>query len=729
MSLRQITIAPVFPLWLILLLFFVGLAAVIIQYWLVRRRLGPSKALAISFLRLGAIFLLISFALNPSLVSKKEHKISPSIAILLDTSQSMGLTGAGGNGSRLDEAKAILLSGSKPLLKSLAGRFNVRFYGLGESLRSIEAEELSGLKAEGRGGDVAEAVEKLIGKNALAVLLSDGNLKWEENHSTDLPLLVVPVGDTKGYKDLLIKVVKAPAMAFRGREVVIDVTIRGYGYKGLTLPVHLKEGNRLLKAKTVSFHDDPAEMTIPLSFIPGEVGEHNLSIGIPPQVGESLTSNNTVNLPLKVVRDKVRILMISGSPSLNYRFMRMAFKNDPSIDLLSFVVLRTPTDIINVPLQEQSLIPLPVETLFSKELKDFDLLIFDNLPSHLYLKPSYLESVKDFVRGGGGFAMIGGPNFSDEGRYTGTPIEDILPVRLIEKEDYHRDNSSGVKLSQAGKVHPITRFSSDEGYDIKLWQEMPSLDGINLLVPKNSGTVLLESTDGASHPVLTVGSYGRGRVLALATDYSWKWYMGMVAKSKENWVYLRFMEKLVRWLTNDPSLDSVQIILPEKTGSIGEEMEIRIKAREEDFSPNRKGVVSLSVFNPDGMKIGSRIKSTGQSGEYLGSFLPEKGGIYKLRIETPNSRLEEYLVIANPLEELDAVPQPERLRMISASTGGKFLSKDDDLLKEIEAYAEKSESRFTEVRNSPLWGRLYALILILFLITTEWYLRRRWGLV
>jgi hypothetical protein len=205
--------------------------------------------------------------------------------------------------------------------------------------------------------------------------------------------------------------------------------------------------------------------------------------------------------------------------------------------------------------------------------------------------------------------------------------------------------------------------------------------------------------------------------------------MGMVARGKENWVYLRFMEKIVRWLTNDPSLDPVQVILPEKTGSVGEEMEIRIKVREEDFSPSRRGVVSLSVSNPDGMKIGSLIKNMGQSDEYLGSFLPEKGGTYKLKIETSNSRLEENLVIADPLEELDAVPQPERLRVISASTGGEFLFKDDDLLKEIEAYAEKFESRFTEVRNSPLWGRLHALILILFLITTEWYLRRRWGLV
>ena len=95
-------------------------------------------------------------------------------------------------------------------------------------------------------------------------------------------------------------------------------------------------GIKLLTAKNISFNDNSAEVTLPLSFTPEEVGQHNLSIGIPPQFGESLTSNNMVNLSLKVVRDKIRILMISGSPSLNYRFMRMAFKNDPSIDLAFF---------------------------------------------------------------------------------------------------------------------------------------------------------------------------------------------------------------------------------------------------------------------------------------------------------------------------------------------------------------------------------------------------------
>ena len=79
-----------------------------------------------------------------------------------------------------------------------------------------------------------------------------------------------------------------------------------------------------------------------------------------------MTSNYQVSLSLKVVRDKIRILMVSGSPSLSYRYLRMALKNDPSLDLLSFVILRTPSDILNVPLQEQSLIPFPVDTLFSK---------------------------------------------------------------------------------------------------------------------------------------------------------------------------------------------------------------------------------------------------------------------------------------------------------------------------------------------------------------------------
>jgi hypothetical protein len=135
MTVDQATIAPIFPLWLILLLFILGLASVILQFFLIRRRLGHSRALFISILRLGTILFLISFALNPSLVAKKEYKTSPTMAILLDTSLSMGQPGQKGKASRLDEARTFLMEGQKPLLKSLSEKYEVKLYGLGEPLR------------------------------------------------------------------------------------------------------------------------------------------------------------------------------------------------------------------------------------------------------------------------------------------------------------------------------------------------------------------------------------------------------------------------------------------------------------------------------------------------------------------------------------------------------------------------------------------------------------------
>ena len=461
MNLDQITIAPVFPLWLILLLFFLGFVSTIVQYLLLRGRLGHSRALGLSLLRLGAISFLISFAFNPSLIERKEHKLSSTIAILFDTSQSMGQPESPGKASRLEEGKKLLTGGTNPLLKSLKEEFEVRLYGVSESLRTLDAGELSGLKAEGMKGNLSEILKELNGKNSLVLLLSDGNLKWNEDQLTNLPIVTVPLGSPREYKDILIKDIKAPTLAFRGREVTIDVTIKSYGYTGLTLPVLLKEGNKLITAKDIRINDSPGEATASLSFVPDEVGQKNLSISIQQQFGEVLVSNNSCNLSLKIVRDKIRILMVSGSPSMNYRFMRMALKNDPSIDLLSFIILRTPSDILNVPTHEQSLIPFPVETLFSKEIKNFDLLIFDNLKYPLYLSPHHLESIREFVKGGGGFAMIGGPDVVNEGRYTMTPIGEILPVRFAEKEIYRRGSQVGVRLSRVGVVHPITRLSSD----------------------------------------------------------------------------------------------------------------------------------------------------------------------------------------------------------------------------------------------------------------------------
>jgi hypothetical protein len=203
----------------------------------------------------------------------------------------------------------------------------------------------------------------------------------------------------------------------------------------------------------------------------------------------------------------------------------------------------------------------------------------------------------------------------------------------------------------------------------------------------------------------------------------------MVAKGKGNVAYLRLVDRMVRWLTKDPGLNPLDITLPESPGSVGQEIEMRIKLREEDLSPNLRSIVSFSVLNPDGLKIDSKLKPTGQSGEYVGSFLPQKGGIYKLKVETPAGNLEESMVIVGLLDSLDAAPDHEQLKRISSSTGGKFLSRSEDFLKEIKTYSKRDQHSFLEEKRPPLWGMTYTLAIILALLGTEWYLRRKWGLM
>ena len=725
----QLSIAPILPYWLILLLLAAGAAACVFQFRLLRRRLLWRRAMLISFLRLGTFVFLGLIALNPFWTEKREIKITPALAVLLDVSPSMGLADQSGKGTRLDEAREALLGGSSPLLKSLSEKYEVRFFELGESLKAIQGGDLSQIKPGAKTGDLNEALKAIAGKNHFALLFSDGNMRWENRKPGDLPLLAYPLGSRDEYRDILVKSVKAPAVAFRGKEVVVDALVKGYGYEGLLVPVILKSGEKLLATKSIRLPSGTAEGPVTLSFTPEEIGSYPLSLLVPPQVGEALAANNQRNFSLKVVRDKIRILMVSGAPSMNYRFLRAALKNDPVIDLLSFVILRMPSNILNVPVQEQSLIPFPVDTLFTKDLKNFDLLIFDNFLYHPFFRTLYLGNIRDFVREGGAFAFVGGANFLGDGGYAGTPLEEILPTRWIGRESYRCPASLSVRPSRAGANHPITRFSVNEATQKNLWQEMPPLAGFNPLESKNSGTVLLEGAEGGFWPILTIGTYGKGRALVLATDDSWKWYMGMVAKEKDHYAYLRLVERMVRWLTKDPGLDSVRIALPEKQGTAGEELEFRVRAGAADLRDGRKETLSLSVFNPSGLRIASQLKPGGQGDEHLGSFVPDKAGTYKIRIESRQGVVEETVLIPNPAEEFDGAPNHERLKQAASATGGKLVFTRDEMLREIEDLAKRKESGFVEEKTKPLWANPYFLAVVLGFLTMEWYLRRRWGLI
>jgi uncharacterized membrane protein len=733
MSTNTFTVAPVLPLWLIFLLFGIGVAFVYALYRQIHDKLDRKSALVLSALRFCAIALILVFSLNPSRSTKKKHVLAPSIAVLMDTANSMGQSDSGKAISRLDAAKTLLTAGSSPLLPSLKERYEVAIYGLAGSLRPLVGDDLAQLRAGGNRGDVSEALSELSGRSDLAVLFSDGNVTWHETPAPLLPTITVAMGNPGDYKDILIKEVRAPTLGFRDREVIIDLTIKSYGYRDVTFPVFLKDSETLLVSKNIRLESDVEVNTVSFSFIPKTVGRKDLSISIPPQAGETMASNNQINLSVKVVPDKTRILMVSGTPSMSYRFMRTALKSDPSIDLLSFVILRSPSDIMNVRPHEQSLIPFPVDTIFLRELKSFDIVLFDNFNYAFFLSPQHLESLKDFVKEGGGLAIVGGPGLFHEGRLSISPIGDILPFRFVEPAIYKREAPVDVRPNRAGARHPMMRFIDDFKEDntelLRFWQEMPTLDGINLVEAKQSATILLESGDRIPWPILTVSEYEKGRVLGLTTDYAWKWYMGMVAKGRGTQLYLKLVHGMIRWLAQDPSLNPVQITLPETTLSTGQKIDMRVQLLGKEPSVASDSDIQGSVFNPEGAKIVSTLKPADRPSEYLLSFQPRGGGIYRIQVETPSGRLKESLIVSGPLEGLDGAPNPDQLKKIARSTGGKFALRGDDLLTVIEGVAQKSDKTFIEEKRLPMWTRAYVMAVVLGLFLAEWYFRRRWGLI
>src|SRR5262249_55473415 len=177
------------------------------------------------------------------------------------------------------------------------------------------------------------------------------------------PVHTVWVG-RPGLHDMAVSAVLADDFAFVRTAVKVEAIVRAHGYAGQTVTVTLKRDGETVKSKPVSFNSDAGEWRIPFEFTPDRVGKYVYEISTPVLPGEALASNNARSFVLKVIRDKIRVLQVCGRPSWDERFLRSMLKRDPNVDLISFFILRTPTDLQMAPQSELSLIQFPTRELF-----------------------------------------------------------------------------------------------------------------------------------------------------------------------------------------------------------------------------------------------------------------------------------------------------------------------------------------------------------------------------
>ncbi len=744
------TFANSLPLWQLSVIGLLLGAYIGYQVWYLRQKTAIWVALLVSGLRLLAFTLIILFLTNPTILLQTLQKIPIPLALLLDTSESMGLPAAtSAETTRLRQAQDLLIEGR--VLDTLARDFDLRVYRFAEHAQPLTRDDVAALAADGRATNVAQSladVQQEYHDTPLAgiVVISDGivtagEVPTETVHQTGLPVVTVGMGDPDHYRDIQVAAIEAPNFAFIHNPTEIEVTVRSWGYRGLVIPLVLKQEGRIISTSSLHLNDDRVTKRTTFTVTPKEVGRYRLSVETPVQVGEMLRANNHKDFQLQVRRDKIRVLVVSGRPSWNYRFLRRALKSDPSIDLISFIILRTPTDEVNVPDDQLSLIPFPTNRLFTEELGNFDLLIFDNFSYLLYFPMLYLENIRKFVADGGAFAMFGGDQSFDLGGFANTPIEDILPVTLEQSRSGYVHSRVKMELTPEGLQHPITRLAPNVEETQRIWHEMPALRGFNRARrPKPEAVTLGVTADGqfSQLPLMATLQYGEGRTLAFLSDQLWRWNFELVGAKGGNHHYLNMVHQMVRWLVKEPSLRPVRLFSDKDVYQLGETVALRIRVLDHDFSPAPGAVLNLVVSDPQGQSVRVNALPAEEPGEFQATLNAEPRGA--TRVEVTARLGEKYLgedvliydVIPSSTEAATGAPDHEMLRQLAAATGGRFFTPAQvgadfaavlrDILQRDLQY-KIIEERALHLRHTPS-----AFVILVVLFGAEWVIRRRAGL-
>jgi uncharacterized membrane protein len=550
------------------------------------------------------------------------------------------------------------------------------------------------------------------------------------------PLTVYQVGESTALQDQAIIDVKTGGFAFLRTPFLLEAQLQGT--PGRELPVTLRREGRLVDEANLTL-DEEGFGEVQFEVTPNDVGRFIWDVSIPVDASDGVPGNNNYPVVVRVVRDRTRVLQVSGSPSYDQKFLRLFLKEDPSIDLVSFFILRTHEDFTaGWYSDELSLIAFPYERLFSEQLSTFDVVILQNFDYKPYFERApeqLLNNIAQFVREGGSLVMIGGDRSFDLGAYGGTAIEEILPVRLGVEGSQVDVRPFLPALTSSGAGHPVTRLAGTAADSTTTWSLLPEMDGMNLnLGVVEGGAVLLEHPElrasGAPMPVLAIRELEHGRTMALMADASWRWSFSEAGTGKGNQAYLRFWKGAMRWLVADPD-DRRLVVRPSKENLlVGEEMRLTIYARDAGYEPVSDSRVHGEIRGPDGIKSAFDVV-TDASGQATTQFVPETIGAHRVLVSTSehsSDQAETVFSVTNRDPELaEIVPDGVFLKKLTAAYGSKRAvyrgpGNTDAPMQDESAVRVVDERKQTSLAAVPLTALFFGVF-----ASAAWWVRRRNG--
>ena len=596
---------PLVPLWLLWGLAGLALLGIGLALW--RGLSGwPWRGLA-------ALMLLAALA-NPSLQSEDRKPLSDIVIALVDDSASQSV----GDRKAQTEAGLAALRAEVAALPDTELRVVRVPDGAGDGgtpLMSALAEALA-----------AEPRDRIAG----TVILSDG-----QAHDLDLkptspaPVHLALTGRAADWDRRLI-VRNAPAFAILGEPVTLTLRIEDQG----TPPPDLAGMAEL----SISIDGGPPEwysvpvgedLDLPVTLPHG--GQNVLQFELAESPGELTLRNNASVTAINGVRDRLRVLLVSGEPHAGERVWRNLLKSDPSVDLVHFTILRPPEKQDGIPVDELSLIAFPTRELFVEKIDEFDLIIFDRYRLRGILPTQYLENVRDYVSRGGTVLVAAGPEFGAADSLWRSPLADILPVTTTS-----RVLQGGFKpaLTDLGQRHPVTqgldKLAPQGGWG-RWFRQIE-------IAARGTGQVVMQGLSGK--PLLVLSREGEGRVAVLASDHAWLWGRGYEGGGPQ----LELLRRLAHWMLKEPDLEEEILAAQPGNGTL------RITRR------------TLSATEPGPLRL------TAPDGSEQEITLPQRGpGLYSTEIALPQVGL--YRMQQDALSTVAALgpPAPREFEQTLAS--------------------------------------------------------------
>ena len=749
----QFALLGAWPKWL-LVLFVIG-AAVGLGF-LIRSRLAQAAPIMRSWrvwvlwslqTLLAAILMVLLW--HPAITIAELKPQQNIVAVLVDDSRSMAISEDGV--TRQAHAVRTLENG---VLAGLNRSFQTRLYRVDSVPARIDS--LSNLKPDAPSTRIGDSLKQFSDETSdlpigAVVLLSDGDDNTggisadaiNALRARHIPVHTVGFGRERAAHDVELDDAVVAPRALADSRLAAKITLHQRGYAGAKINLTIRDVStgqaKVLASRTISLGADGNLQSETLMFDIGGAGAKTLQIAAGPLAGEENTANNTLTRVVNVGPETRRILYIEGEPRWEYKFIREAEEGDRLVQIVSMV--RTSENkiyrqgIANATELADGF-PSRAEDLFA-----YQGLVIGSVEAG-YFSPAKQELIREFVdRRGGGLLLLGGEFSLADGGWNATNLTDLFPTTLpTHVSTFHReaDPRNGTthtfaELAPGGVDNIITRLVDDPAENVAKWKKLPYLmDYEDPGTPKPGAAVLANmiTPEGRKLPLLVTENFGRGRTAIMATGGSWRWQM---SSPLGDTAHDLFWQQLLRWLVSDTP-GHVTASVPAQVLLDNGAVTLTADVRDREYSPAPAAKVEAHILGPSGVSALVEMAPVPDSpGQFQAAWSAPKTGSYLTEV-TAEQNAKELGRDTLTFQRLDGVAENfhteqnrELLERLATQTGGQYWKPAD--LGKLAGAIPYSEAGVTMRQTKDLWDLPLVFLVLLLLRFSEWWLRRKWGIV